>query len=184
MNPIIILLLLIVLPVIYFISVYNGLQRKRVLTQEGWSGIGTYLQQRLDLIPNLVETVKAYVGHENKTLIEVTKWRNQSAAAHSTGDQIAANGQLDKALVNLISVTESYPDLKANGQFQSLQDQLAQIEEKLNQSRRYYNGTVRDYNSSLVVFPSNLVAGWFNFTAAPFFAEDEVSRTAPRVNFN
>lgn len=184
MNPVIILLAVIILPVIYFISVYNGLQRKRVLTQEGWSGIGTYLQQRLDLIPNLVETVKAYVGHENKTLVEVTKWRNQSAAANTTNEQIEANGQLGKALVNLISVTESYPDLKADGQFQSLQNQLAGIEEKLNQSRRYYNGTVRDYNSALVVFPNNLIAGWFNFTPAQFFAEDEGSRTAPRVNFN
>ena len=115
-----------------FIKIYNELAKERILIQEGASGVGTCLQQRNDLIPNLVETVKGYAGHENKTLIEVTKWRNQSAAATTMEEQNAASGGLKQALMNMLSITENYPELKANENFQQLMSQLSSLEEKIN----------------------------------------------------
>ncbi|MGC4101082.1 LemA family protein [Ferruginibacter sp.] len=166
------------------ISIYNELSKERILTQEGSSGVGTCLQQRNDLIPNLVETVKGYAGHENKTLTEVTKWRNQSAAATTVEEQNTASKGLSQALINMLSITESYPQLKADTQFQQLSAELGRLEEKINDARRYYNGTVREYNQSLAVFPKNIVGNSFGFKPAVFFAEDEAARVAPKVNFN
>ena len=166
-----------------FIKIFNELSKERILTQEGASGVGTCLQQRNDLIPNLVETVKGYAGHENQTLIEVTKWRNQSAAATTVEEQNAASGGLKQALMNMLSITEAYPELKANENFQQLMAQLAQLEEKINDARRYYNGTVREYNQSLAVFPKNIVGGSFAFKPAVFFAEDAEAKVAPKVKF-
>lgn len=165
------------------IKVYNELTKERILTQEGASGIGTCLQQRNDLIPNLVETVKGYAGHENQTLIEVTKWRNQSAGATTMEEQNAASGGLKQALMNMLSITENYPELKANENFQQLMAQLSQLEEKINDARRYYNGTVREYNQSLAVFPKNIVGNSFGFKPAVFFAEDTEAKVAPKVKF-
>ena len=165
------------------IKIYNELAKERILTQEGASGVGTCLQQRNDLIPNLVETVKGYAGHENKTLVEVIKWRNQSAGASTVEEQNAAAGGLKQALINLLSLTENYPDLKADTQFQQLMAELGRLEEKINDSRRYYNGTVREYNQSLAVFPKNIVGGSFGFKPAVFFAEDEGAKIVPKVNF-
>ncbi len=169
--------------ILFFVSVYNELTKKRILTQEGLSGVGACLQQRNDLIPNLVETVKGYAGHENNTLAEVIKWRNQSAAAHSVPDQNAANKGLQQALIQMMSLTESYPELKANGNFQDLMRQLSVTEEKINDARRYYNGTVRSYNQSLAVFPKNIVGSSFNFKPADFFEEETAAKVAPTVRF-
>lgn len=166
-----------------FIKIYNELAKERILTQEGASSVGTCLQQRNDLIPNLVETVKGYAGHENKTLVDVIKWRNQSAGATTVEEQNAASGGLKQALMNMLSITESYPELKADAQFQQLMAQLSQLEEKINDARRYYNGTVREYNQSLAVFPKNIVGGSFGFKPAVFFAEDEGAKVAPKVSF-
>ena len=107
------------------IKIYNELAKERILTQEGASGVGTCLQQRNDLIPNLVETVKGYAGHENQTLVDVIKWRNQSAGATNIEEQNAASGGLKQALINLLSVSENYPELKADAQFQQLMAQLS-----------------------------------------------------------
>jgi LemA protein len=166
-----------------FIKIYNELAKERILTQEGASGVGSCLQQRNDLIPNLVETVKGYAGHENKTLVDVIKWRNQSAGATTMDEQNTASGGLKQALMNMLSITESYPELKADAQFQQLMAQLAQLEEKINDARRYYNGTVREYNQSLAVFPKNIVGGSFGFKPAVFFAEDAEAKVAPKVKF-
>ncbi len=174
---------LVIVIIAALIKIYNELSKERILAQEGASGVGTCLQQRNDLIPNLVETVKGYAGHENKTLVEVIKWRNQSAAASTVEEQNAASGGLKQALINLLSVTENYPELKANENFQQLMGQLSQIEERINDARRYYNGTVREYNQSLAVFPKNIVGGIFGFEAANFFAEDEAANVAPKVSF-
>ncbi len=165
------------------IKIYNELTKERILTQEGASGVGTCLQQRNDLIPNLVETVKGYAGHENQTLIDVIKWRNQSAGATTVQDQNTASAGLKQALMNMLSITESYPELKADAQFQQLMAQLTQLEEKINDARRYYNGTVREYNQSLAVFPKNIVGNSFGFKAAVFFAEDAEAKVAPKVKF-
>jgi LemA protein len=170
--------------VFYAISIYNELTKERILVQEGFSGVGTVLQRRNDLIPNLVETVKGYASHENKTLIEVIKWRNQSAAATTMEEQNQASAGLQKALLNFMSLTENYPELKANENFLKLQSELAATEEQISHARRYYNGTVREYNQSIAIFPKNIIGGSFGFKAETFFAEDEAARVAPKVSFN
>ena len=177
------LLILLILLVLVLIWLYNRLVKQRLLVREGWSGIGTYLQQRNDLIPNLVETVKGYALHESSTLTDVIKWRNQLQTSNTPGEQIKASNQLNTALANFFALAEDYPDLKANQNFLQLQQDLKEIETSLNQSRRYYNATVRTFNSSVEVFPSNLVAGIFNFKAEPFFEESTTSREVPSVRF-
>lgn len=181
---IIITLSVIVLLAIIIILIYNDLARKRILVQEGWSGIGTFLQQRLDLIMNLVETVKGYAGHENKTLTDVIRARNESITALTPEAQIEAAKHMNAALINFKALSEEYPELKANTNFLRLQEQLQEMEDKLNQSRRYYNGTVRDYNQAIAVFPRNIIASVFSFDASPFFLEDAEAKKAPKVNFS
>jgi len=168
---------------IAFIVIYNDLAKKRILVHEGWSGIGTFLQQRLDLVQNLVETVQGYAGHENKTLTDVIKARNESITALTPEAQIEAARHMNAALINFKALSEEYPNLKADQSFLKLQDQLQAMEDKINQSRRYYNGTVRVYNQALAVFPKNIIAGIFSFTASPFFLEDAEAKTAPKVKF-
>ncbi|MES2777088.1 MAG: LemA family protein [Bacteroidota bacterium] len=175
---------LIVLIIVWLISVYNELTKERILVNEGFSGTGATLQKRNDLIPNLVETVKGYAGHENKTLVEVIKWRNQSAGATTIAEQNAASAGLNKALINMLQITENYPELKANQNFLQLQGKLNELEEEIAYARRYYNGTVREYNQSMAVFPKNIVAGMFGFKPETFFAEDAAARTAPTVSFS
>lgn len=175
---------ILVLPVIYMISLYNNLQRSKVKTDESWSGIGIQLQQRNDLIPNLVETVKGYASHESSTLNEVIKWRNQSAQATTTEEQNQAQSGLNRAMMNVMAVSENYPQLKADQHFLQLQSQLGSIEGKIQLSRSKYNLDARSYNAQLVVFPGNMVANIFQLKPVVFFAEDEKSRTAPKVNFN
>lgn len=169
--------------VIYLISVFNELTKERILVEEGWSGIGTFLQQRLEVIPNLVEIVKGYAGHENKTLTDVIKARNESIAALTPEAQVEAAKSMGAAMINFKALSEQYPDLKANQNFLKLQEQLAELEERINQSRRYYNGTVREYNQSIAVFPKNIIAGMFGFASKPFFAEDEGAAKAPKIQF-
>lgn len=184
MSPTLIVLIVMVAIVVFLIAIYNKLTKSRIIAKEGWSGIATFLQQRSDLIPNLVETVKGYALHESKTLVEVIKWRNRGVAANTAGEQIEASNGLNKALVDFFSLTEQYPELKANENFLSLQSDLKDIEGKLSQSRRYYNGTVRDYNQAIAIFPNNLVAGMFNFTPEPFFQEEAGAASAPKVSFS
>lgn len=183
MTTLIVLGGILLLAAIFIISVFNNLTKARILVKEAWSGIGSYLQQRNDVIPNMVEIVKGYAGHENSTLIEVTKWRNKSAMASSPSEQNVANAALNKALIDLYQVSENYPELKANQNFLKLQEDLASLEEKINTSRRYYNGTVRNFNQDRAVFPKNIVASMFGFTDEVFFKEDETAHTAPKISF-
>ncbi len=169
---------------LFFVFVYNRLTKKRIMVKEGWSGIGTFLQQRNDMIPNLVETVKGYAVHESQTLENVVKWRNRAVAAKTPAEQMDAGNHVNQALMDFFAVAEQYPDLKANTNFLSLQNDLKEMETRINQSRRYYNGTVREYNQSVAVFPNNLVAGVFRFSPEPFFEEESISREVPRVRFN
>lgn len=179
-----IITLVIILALAFFlISIYNRLAKSKVLTEEGWSGIGTFLQQRNDLIPNLVEVVKGFAGHENKTLTDVIKARNESISALTPEAQIEAAKHVSQAMLNLKVLTEQYPQLQANQNFLQLQGELGNIEEKINQSRRYYNGTVREYNQLRIVFPNILVANAIGFKAAIFFQEDEGAKIAPQIKF-
>ncbi len=179
----VIVLAVVLLISLFVINVYNGLTKARVLVKEAWSGIGAYLQQRNDVIPNMVEIVKGYTGHENATLVEVTKWRNKSAMATTPTEQNEASAGLSRALIDLYQVSENYPDLKANQHFLQLQQDLAKIENDINQSRRYYNGTVREFNQQRAVFPRNIVASLFGFSDEVFFKEDEAAHTAPKISF-
>ena len=183
MSVIYVVLILIILLVSVMIYLYNRLVKQRILTREGWSGIGTFLQQRNDLIPNLVETVKGYALHESSTLTDVIKWRNQLQAGTSPAEQMEASKQLNAALGRFFALAEAYPELKANQNFLQLQQDLKEIETSLNQSRRYYNATVRNLNSSVEIFPSNIVASLFGFKAEPFFEENPESREVPKVKF-
>ncbi|HMR47074.1 MAG TPA: LemA family protein [Bacteroidia bacterium] len=174
---------ILLLLIVFFISVFNELTKERVLVQEAWSGIGAFLQQRLDAIPNLVEIVKGYAGHENKTLTDVIRARNESISALTPEAQVEAAKNLSAAMLNFKALAENYPDLKANQNFIRLQEQLADLEEKINQNRRYYNGTVREYNQSIAVFPKNIVAGMFGFKPSFFFIEDTEAAKAPKISF-
>jgi LemA protein len=180
---IIILVLLLVLAG-WLVAIYNGLVRKRNLVQEGWSGIDVQLKRRADLIPNLVETVKGYAGHEREALERVTELRAQSLKAQAPAEKGRVEGMLTGALGNLFAVAENYPDLKASQNFVELQTSLAEVEEQVQFARRYYNGAVRDLNIAVESFPSNLVAGAFGFKQAEFFElADPGDRAVPQVKF-
>lgn len=171
----------------YAVVVYNGLVRARQMVREAWSGIDVQLKRRADLIPNLVETVKGYAGHEKETLEQVTEMRTRAQAVPS-GDvagRAAAEGLLSQALGRLIAVAEDYPDLKANENFAELQDALETVEREIQMSRRYYNGSVRELNVKVESFPSNLVANTFNFSQADYFElEEPGDRAVPQVSFD
>ena len=183
MEIYLILIFLVVL-VLYVIAMYNKLVRNRNLVSEGWSGIDVQLKQRANLIPNLIESVKGYMGHESDVLRKVTEFRSRSMGAGAPGERGMAEGGLGRALANLFAVAENYPDLKANQNFLDLQGQLGRIEDQIQLARRYYNGATRDLNILIESFPSNLVAGMFLFTQAEFFEiEDAEDRSVPEVKF-
>lgn len=169
---------------LFLIGLYNKLVRCRNMAAEGWSGIDVQLKRRSNLIPNLIETVKGYMGHEADLLEEVARLRSQSRKAQAVTDKSQVETALAQSLGNLVAVAESYPDLKANQNFLDLQDELAQIENDIQMARRYYNGTVRDLNIMIDAFPSNLVAKHFGFHKAEFFEIDEPQdRAVPPVRF-
>jgi LemA protein len=169
---------------LYAVAIYNRLVRQRNLTREGWSGIDVQLKRRTDLVPNLIETVKAYAAHERGVFEEVAAKRASSVAADSVPSQAAAERALHGALGRLFAVAEAYPELKANKNFLELQQQLAEIEDQLQMARRYYNGTVRNLNISIQSFPNNVMAGVLGFRPAPFFElDDRTSAAAPAVAF-
>lgn len=175
------LLLLIVF--IWYVATFNKLKRLKNLVDEGWATIDVQLKKRYDLIPNLVETVKGYAKHESGTLEAVIKAR--SAAINAKGDdRIAAENALTGTLKSLFKLKESYPELKANGNFMSLQSQLSEVETELASARRYYNGTVKEYNTSLDYFFTGMVARKMKLEIRAYFeVDDEEERKAPAVRF-
>lgn len=169
---------------LYFVSVYNNLVRKRSMMEEGWSGIDVQLKKRYDLIPNLIETVKGYASHEKETLNQVVEARNSALKAEGVQAQKIAEKQLNSALANIFALSEAYPDLKANTNFIQLQEELSAVESDIEKARRYYNATVRENNIMIESFPSNLVANMGNFDMAEFFEiEDSGERVNPQVKF-
>ena len=184
MSSTIIILVLLGLLIVVFVVIYNRFIRVRNLVEEGWSGIDVQLKIRTNLIPNLVEAVKGYMGHERELLSEVTELRAQRMSAREVGEKGRLEGLLSRSLANVFAVAEGYPDLKANQNFLELQTQLSEIEEQIQMARRYYNGTVRNLNIQVESFPSNIVAAIFNFTKAEFFEiEDQADRAVPQVKF-
>src|SRR3984893_15721952 len=177
---------IIVLVVLWLVFTYNGLVTSRNRTQEAWSEIDVELKRRHDLIPNLVQTVQGYVGHERGTLEAVTNARAAAVAAGATGDPAKigpAENMLSQSLRSLFAVSENYPDLKAIAAFTNLQEQLTATEDKIEFSRRFYNGNVRDYNIKLQTLPTSLIAGALGFKPFGFFQADEGDRAVPQVNF-
>lgn len=164
--------------------IYNSLVRLRNTSEQAWSDVDVQLKRRYDLIPNLVETVKGYASHERKTFDEVIRARNMAMNADSPGEKAENENFLQSALKDLFALSESYPDLKANENFLSLQDQLSEIEEKIQMARRYYNAVVRDLNTRIESVPSNIIAGTFGFAKKEYFVlESPEERTAPQVRF-
>ncbi|HET9459985.1 MAG TPA: LemA family protein [Sphingomicrobium sp.] len=179
-----IILGIIVLLLLYAVGIYNRLVRLRALVKEGFSGITVQLRRRADLIPNLVETVKAYATHEREVFDEVTAHRADATKAATVGGTAQADAHMTALLGRLIAVAEAYPDLKANENFLELQNQLETIETELQSARRYYNATVRDLNSTIQTFPDVLIARPAGFSEEPFYQdEDQSIQTAPKVSF-
>ena len=181
-----ILVAIVVLVVLWLVFTYNGLISARIRTQEAWSEIDVELKRRHDLIPNLVNTVQGYMGHERGTLEAVTNARANAVAAGATGDPAKigqAENMLSQSLRSLFAVSENYPDLKAISAFTNLQENLTATEDKLEFSRRFYNGNVRDYNIKLQTLPTSLIAGVLGFKPFGFFQADEGDRAVPQVNF-
>jgi LemA protein len=169
---------------VWGVTLYNSLVKNKNLTAEGWSGIDVQLKRRADLIPNLIETVKGYMGHEREVLEKVTELRAQSLAAGRVDEQGRVENQLSAALTKLFAVAENYPDLKANQNFMELQKSLGDIEEQIQLARRYYNGAARNFNIAIESFPSNIVANMFKFTKVDYFEIDEpADRVVPTVKF-
>ncbi|TMB88509.1 MAG: LemA family protein [Chloroflexi bacterium] len=176
----------VVLILLWLVLTYNGLVTARNRTQEAWSEIDVELKRRHDLIPNLVQTVQGYIGHERGTLEAVTNARAAAVSAGATGDPAkigAAENMLSQSLRSLFAVSENYPDLKAITAFTNLQEQLTATEDKIEFSRRFYNGNVRDYNIKLQTLPTSLIAGVLGFKPFGFFQADEGDRAVPQVNF-
>ena len=163
---------------------YNRLVRLRNRTENAWSQVDVQLRRRYDLIPNLVETVKGYAGHEQSTFEEVTKARTAAQQAQGVEQQAGAENVLTAAIGRLFAVAEAYPQLRATENFQQLQAELAETENKIAVSRQVYNDTVLTYDNAIQTVPSSLVAGVFGFQPRPYFQIDEpAAREAPRVSF-
>lgn len=172
--------------VLWIIATYNALIKGRLRVKEAWSDIDVQLKRRYNLIPNLVEAVKGYMGHEREVLENVTKARSAAIDKHGNPEeQGKAENMLSGALKTLFAVTESYPDLKANQSFLDLQNELTDTEDKIQAARRFYNGNVRDYNIKIQTFPNNMLAGLFRFHEEKFFElENEGEREVVAVDFS
>ncbi len=176
----------IVLLVLWIIMIYNQLVAMGQRVGQAFADVDVQLKQRHDLIPNLVETVKGYAAHERGTLEEVVKARNAAMTASGPAQQAAAENQLSGALRQLFALSESYPDLKANQNFQQLQTELSDIENKIAAARRFFNNAVQEYNTGIQQFPAALFAGSLGFHQRTFFdvgEERAVMEKAPQVKF-
>lgn len=180
-----IILAIVILLVIFVISIYNNLVKSRQKVKNAWSQIDVQLQRRFDLIPNLVETVKGYMGHEAGVLEKVTELRTSWANANTSSEKVKIDNELSGALKTIMAVSENYPDLKANTTFMELQNNLKETENKISFSRQFYNDTVTMYNTQLETFPSNIVAGMFGFAPEALFnVESDEARKNVKVDFN
>ena len=177
---------------LWFKGSYNGMVQMSENVSEQWSNVGNQYQRRLDLIPNLVSTVKGYAAHEEKTLTDVVNARAKATLTQINFDNLneatlkklnQTQGELSSALSRLMAISESYPDLKANQNFLELQAQLEGTENRIAVERRKFNEVVRSYNAYIRKFPKNIVAGMFGFTAKPYFEANSGAENAPKVEF-
>ncbi len=183
MSMLVIILIIVVVLAAIVIGLYNNLVKMRNRVDNAWAQIDVQLQRRLDLIPNLVETVKGYAAHESGTLEAVTAARTACMNAQGPEATAQAEGLLTGALKNLFAVAESYPDLKANTNFLNLQNQLSETEDKISYMRQSYNDTVMKFNTAIQTFPGVLIAGPLGFTKYASFDADVAAERAPQVSF-
>ena len=182
----IVIAVVVVILVVCFISMYNGLVKLRNNRENAFANIDVQLKQRFDLVPQLVNTVKGYATHEKETLDKVTSARAAAMGATTVDEKVAADKALTGALAGLRVSLEAYPELKANQNFLQLQNELADIENKLSAARRFFNSTTRELNNACEVFPSNIIAGMFGFRRASMYEASEgreVLNKAPEVRF-
>ena len=182
----IIVIALIVIVVAVYISMYNGLQRAKVKTDESWSQIDVQLKRRNDLIPNLVETTKGYAKHERETLSKVVELRNQMVALPADVDpqkKMELSNQLTDSLKSIFALAENYPDLNASQNFTQLQEELTNTENKIAYSRQLFNSSAAVYNQKLLTFPSNVVAKMHHFTKVNYLEIPAEEKGAPKVSF-
>ena len=181
-----IVIAVIVVLVLCFISMYNGLVKLRNNRENAFANIDVQLKQRYDLVPQLVSTVKGYASHEKEVLEKVTAARAAAMSATTIDEKVAADKAMSSALSGLKVSLEAYPELKANQNFLQLQTELADIENKLAAARRFFNSTTREFNNACEVFPSNIIAGMFNFKRAAMYEATEnreALEKAPEVKF-
>jgi len=174
---------LIVVLVLWFVLIYNSLIVLRNRVKEAWSDIDVQLKRRYDLIPNLVETVKGYAGHERETFEKVTQARNMAMNAQGIKEKGEAENMLSQTLKSIFALSENYPELKASQNFLELQQELSDTENKIQAARRFYNGNVLELNTKIETVPSNVVANMFNFKQSEFFQIGEEEKEAPKVGF-
>lgn len=184
MTMIIVIGILVLIGVV-LVGMYNSLIRDRNRVDEAWSDIEVQLKRRYDLIPNIVETVKGYAGHESTVFEEVTKARSTAMGAGNPADQAKAENMLAGTLKSLFAVSENYPELKANANFLELQRELSDTENKIQAARRFFNGVVRDFNIKVQSFPTNILAGIFGFTKRDLFdlPDNDVAQQPVAVKF-
>lgn len=183
MSAVFIIVIVVLVLILWLAGGYNSLVKLRNMVRDQWSQIDVLLKRRTDLIPNMVETVKGYASHEKETLDAVISARNKAVSATTTKEEMEANGELSNALGRLLSITEAYPDLKANTNFMDLQSQLKETEDKISYARQFYNDTVLKYNNKCEMIPSSIVASLFHFEKAEFFKVTEADREVPQVKF-
>ena len=160
---------------IFLWATYNALVTLKLRVDEAWSDITVQLKRRLDLIPNLVNSVKGYAAHESGVFEKVTEARANALNAQGVKETAAAENQFEGALKSLFAVAEAYPDLKANQNFLQLQDELVDTEDKIQAARRFYNGGVRDLNTKIQLFPNNIFAGMLGFKEREFFEVEDMA---------
>lgn len=180
---VLIVIAIVVLLVLWYFSTYNSLIGLRNRKDDQFSQIDVQLKRRADLIPNLVETVKGYAKHEKGTLEDVIKARNTYVTATTDEEKMKASGEITNALNKLFALAESYPELKANENFLSLQSDLKDTEDKISMARQFYNDTVLTYNNKVERIPSNIVANIGGFKKGEFFQVNDADREAPKVSF-
>src|SRR3989344_4573421 len=183
-NPINIIIIAAAIIFLWLILTYNSLVRKRYRVKEAWADIDVQLKRRYDLIPNLIETVKGYAGHEKEVFEKVTQARTAALGAQTVHDKEAAENMLTSALKSIFAIAEAYPQLRAVESFTNLQNELADTENKIQAARRFYNGNVMDLNAKIETFPTNLVVGIFNFKKEEFFQlQQEEAKEPVKVGF-
>ena len=184
MIPVLVLIGVLVVLVVAFVGMYNGLVRGRNEVKNAWAQIDVQLKRRHDLIPNLVETAKGYMTHERETFETIAKARSAAQSAGSPAAASVAEGQLSSVLTRFFAVAENYPELKANQNFLALQEELASTENKISFARQYYNDAVLKYNTACQTIPTNIAAGMGGFSVSEFFeVKDEAERAVPQVKF-